>query len=428
MSIRPYFKLLHPDIAKSRLARPTPPPSPIKIGDRVVIVDAGQTFDGVVEREQRGSLTISLGAGPAPTPTPAPTPIPVPTPTPTPTPAPGPTPTPAPPPPVPAGAWTVPKLCAAYSWPASLAGGGVIGIVELGGGWLPSDMWMYFDGLGQPVPSITDVSVDSTVNDPGKSDADYEVACDIQIAAAAYYVATGKPATVRVYWSQDITTALQAAAEDGCDVLSISWGADEAEWGAAAGNALEAAATTATAGGMVVFAAAGDNDSSDGGSGAANVDLPASAPHVVGCGGTTKTANSEVVWNNNPGQATGEGTGGGYSTLFTPMPPWQAGAPHGPGRQVPDVAGCADPNTGIQVIVRGASTVIGGTSVVAPLYAGLFASFGKKLGFVTPKLYLNPLDFVEITVGNNGQYSAGPFPNCCCGLGVPIGTKLAALL
>ena len=42
---------------------------------------------------------------------------------------------------------------------------------------------------------------------------------------------------------------------------------------------------------------------------------------------------------------------------------------------------------------------MGGTSAVAPLYAGLFALFGTKLGFVTPKLWLNHLCFNDITCG-----------------------------
>ena len=137
---------------------------------------------------------------------------------------------------------------------------------------------------------------------------------------------------------------------------------------------------------MVVFAASGDNDSSDGGPGRANVDLPASAPHVIGCGGTRATKKKiatppqigeEDVWNNDPGKTTGEGTGGGYSTLF-PMPSWQAGAPHGPGRMVPDVAADADPDTGYEIILYEKPIVVGGTSAVAPLYAGLFASFGTN--------------------------------------------------
>ena len=328
------------------------------------------------------------------------------------------------------GPWNVPDLCHAYSWPTGLAGGGVIAIVELGGGWVQSDMDQFFHGINQPVPNITDVSVDGTQNtpDPGPNSADGEVALDIEVAAAAYYVATGKPATIRMYWAQDIASAVRAATADGCDVCSISWGADEANWGAQAGQDMEQAATDATAAGMVVFAASGDNDSADGGPGRANVDLPASAPHVIGCGGTSKTRTHETVWNNNPGNADGEGTGGGFSTIFKPMPPWQAGAPHGPGRMVPDIAANADPNTGYNIVLHGVQTPIGGTSAVAPLYAGLFASFGTKLGFVTPELWLNHLCFNDITQGDNGTFRARIGPDACTGLGSPIGTKLAQLL
>jgi subtilase family serine protease len=190
---------------------------------------------------------------------------------------------------------------------------------------------------------------------------------------------------------------------------------------------MELAATQATQAGMVVFAASGDNDSSDGGPTRANVDLPASCPHVIGCGGTSKTAASETVWNNNPGNADGEGTGGGFSTMF-PMPSWQAGAPHGPGRMVPDVAANADPTTGYEIFLHGASTVVGGTSAVAPLYAGLFAAFGTKLGFLTPELWMNHLCFNDITVGNNGAFRARIGPDPCTGIGSPIGQKLAQLM
>jgi len=326
--------------------------------------------------------------------------------------------------------WTVPNLCKAYSWPQGLGGGGVIGTVELGGGWVQSDMQTFFSGIGQPVPQITDVSVDGTKNtpDPDPNGPDGEVALDIQVSGSAYYAATGKPATIRVYWAQDIAPAVQAAAADGCDVCSISWGSDEAQWGATAGNQMEQAATNATAAGMIVFAASGDNDSSDGGPDAANVDLPASCPHVVGCGGTSKTSTSEVVWNNDPGKSSGEGTGGGYSSLFKPTPSWQIGAPKGSGRMVPDVSANADPSTGYEIVLHGEKIVIGGTSAVAPLYAGLFASFGRKLGFVTPALYLNQTCFNDITSGNNGAYKAGPGPDPCTGIGSPIGDKLAALL
>jgi hypothetical protein len=339
--------------------------------------------------------------------------------------------------------WEVPDLCRAYQWPTDLVGGGVIALVELDGGWVQADMDAYFHSINQPPPQVIDVSVDGTKNAPNlhlgdPRDPDYEVAMDIQVAAAAYYVATGKPAQVRVYWAANqpggTAAAVRAAMADGCDVCSISWGADEAIWeswkdqlGVDYIEQMETAATAATAAGVVVFASSGDNDSSDGGPTPANVDVPSSCPHVIGCGGTTKTAEDETVWNNNPGETDGSGTGGGYSQYF-PMQPFQAGAPSGPGRMVPDVAANADPDTGYKLWVHGESMTGGGTSTVAPLYAGLVAAFGTKLGFISPKLWANHLCFNDISKGDNGFYRARIGPDPCTGLGSPIGTKLATLL
>jgi kumamolisin len=150
--------------------------------------------------------------------------------------------------------------------------------------------------------------------------------------------------------------------------------------------------------------------------------------------GTERAVVEETVWNDNPGNADGEGTGGGYSTVF-PAQSWQIGVPAPPagsglGRMVPDVAADADPNTGYDIVLYGQSQVVGGTSAVAPFYAGLLAAIagGKSRGFITPALYKNPADFTDITSGNNGYYSAGPGPNPCTGLGSPLGSKLAATI
>jgi subtilase family serine protease len=336
------------------------------------------------------------------------------------------------------------NLCAAYAWPSNLLGGGVIAIIELGGGWIQSDIDAYFQSVELPSPQIKDISVGTAHNDPNQHlndphDPDVEVALDIEVAAAAYSIATGDPANIRVYWADGsdwgaMATAIAAAAADGCDVCSISWGSDEANWQAASRVAgvdyvgrLSVAADAANKAGMTIFAASGDNDASDGGPDPANVDLPSSSPSIVGCGGTTKMRQQETVWNNDPGNPDGEGTGGGYSRLFAPMPLWQAGAPHGPGRMVPDVSANADMKTGYQIIVHGQPIVAGGTSAVAPLYAGLFASFGRKLGFVTPKLWLNHTCFNDIVDGDNGFYRARIGPDPCTGIGSPIANKLSTL-
>jgi kumamolisin len=356
-----------------------------------------------------------------------------------------------------AASWTVPELCRAYSWPSNLTGGGVIAIVELGGGWVQSDMDLFFNSIGQPAPQIVDVSVDGTQNNPnqpvpvGQSDPDVEVALDIQVAATSYFVATNKVANIRVYWASGsdpsaIGAAIRAATRDGCDVCSISWGSDEALWQAYGrlenrdfAAELEDAAQAATQAGMIVIAASGDNDSSDGGPTPANVDLPSSCPHIVGCGGTSKTIDTEVVWNDDPGQTDGQGTGGGYSVIFPPQA-FQIGAPSPQaargtpfsndvnlGRMVPDIAANADPRTGYSMVVHGLPITMGGTSAVAPLYAGLFASFGKKLGFITPKLWQHRECFNDIELGENGEYHALKGPDPCTGLGSPVGTKLATL-
>lgn len=343
------------------------------------------------------------------------------------------------------GAWSVPIICDAYKFPpvGNAPGGGTIAIIELGGGWVHFDMKKFFNQNGMPIPDLTDISVDGVTNNTHQSptdDADFEVALDIQIAGTAYFHATGKKANIHIYWGQDIAQCIRRAAADGCSVCSISWGADEAEWGHAALADLEAAAGEATAAGMVIFAAAGDNDSSDGGATPANVDAPGSCPHVISCGGTRKTVDTETVWNNNPGQTDGSGTGGGYSSAF-PVQSWQVGAPPAPsrlpgdkdpgtGRMVPDLAANADPDTGYDIVVYAQWAVVGGTSAVAPLYAGLFAAISAKgLGFISPKLWdvANRGCFTDITQGNNGDYDAVVGPDPCTGLGAPVGVKLMEL-
>ena len=325
--------------------------------------------------------------------------------------------------------YRVADLCRAYNFPTGLAGGGAIGILELGGGYTQADLDLFsqLNELPQIIP--TDISVNGGKNSPGQ-DADGEVLLDIQVAAAVYYYCTGQLPTIKMFFAANndasFADVMKAAVDDDCDVLSISWGADEQRWGQETAEQTEAAAQTATESGCVVFAAAGDNSSSDGDAGA-NVDLPSACPHVIGCGGTKKTPFKEVVWGD--GTPNGNGTGGGYSIYFPPQD-WQVGAPPSPGqpgRMVPDVAADADPNTGYLVVVNGHEMQIGGTSAVAPLYAGLFAAFGRKLGWVTPTLWQHPDAFVDITEGSNGSFSAVRGPDPCTGLGVPNGMALASL-
>jgi kumamolisin len=78
--------------------------------------------------------------------------------------------------------------------------------------------------------------------------------------------------------------------------------------------------------------------------------------------------------------------------------------------------------------------VIGGTSAVAPLWAGLVAvanqQLGTQVGFIQPAIYAAKAAaaFNDITQGNNGAFSASPGWDACSGLGSPIAGKLIPLL
>jgi kumamolisin len=340
-----------------------------------------------------------------------------------------------------------------YKFPAGTDGTGqTIAIIELGGGYTASDLDSYFSGLGLPTPSVTAVGVDSGSNSPGQQ-ADGEVELDIEVAGA---VAPG--AAQVVYFApntdQGFTDAISQAvhATPTPVVISISWGQSEDTWSPQSRTAMDAAIADAAVLGTTVCVAAGDNGSSDDPSSQAGVhcDYPASSPHALACGGTklvgdvsTYTITSEVVWNE---LASNEGaSGGGVSDVFTSLPPWQetagvaeATSVANPGRGVPDVAGNADPVTGYLVVVDGKQQPIGGTSAVAPLWAGLIARLaettGKKFGLLQPLIYADVTPgtaapgFNDIVSGNNGAYQAQPGWDACTGLGSPNGEALLTLL
>ncbi len=336
--------------------------------------------------------------------------------------------------------YTPPQIAELYNFPTGLNGGGeTVGLIELGGGFNAADLTAYFKGLALPEPKILAVSVDGAANAPG-GDADGEVMLDIEVAGA---VAPG--AKIAVYFApntdQGFLNAITAAIHDTVNqpsILSISWGGPEDSWTDQARAAMNAAFEDAASLGITITVAAGDSGADDGvGDGALHVDFPASSPWVLACGGTRvmTSGNSlvEVAWNElDSGNG---GTGGGVSACF-PLPDYQAKAKvpaqlqtRAMGRGVPDVSGDADPVSGYIVRVDGKQQVIGGTSAVAPLWAGLFALVNQKLGvpvgFANPKLYtFAETTFRDITLGTNGAYTAGPGWDACTGLGSPNGAAL----
>lgn len=347
--------------------------------------------------------------------------------------------------------YTPDAIAKLYNFPTKGIGKGqTVAIVELGGGFTNSDLTTYFGNLKiSPVPNVTSVSVDGGVNQPSgdPSSADGEVLLDIEVVGA---VAPG--ANIVVYFApntdQGFLDAITTAVHDQLrkpSVISISWGGPESSWTAQSLTAYDQAFQDAAALGVTVCVASGDDGSNDGvGDGAAHVDFPSASPHVLACGGTRLESSggviqNEVTWNEGPGNGS---TGGGVSETF-PLPAYQNSAkvpvsvnPGGfKGRGVPDVAGDADPATGYQVYVDGQQSIIGGTSAVAPLWAGLIAlineQLGKPVGYVNPALYAKAGSgklFHDIISGNNGAYSAGPGWDACTGLGSPDGQAILTAL
>ncbi|MDQ2797488.1 MAG: S53 family peptidase, partial [Actinomycetota bacterium] len=339
------------------------------------------------------------------------------------------------------------QLAKAYGLPDADGTGQSLAIVELGGGFAQSDLDRYFGALNLTPPTVTAVGVDGGTNQAGNdpNGADGEVLLDIEVAGAI-----APAASIAVYFAPNtdagfldaITGAAHATPTP--TALSISWGQSEDQWTAQARSAMDAACADAALLGVTVTAAAGDTGSTDNQPASApHRDFPASSPHVLACGGTSLhlaadgTVASETVWNDG-----GEGgsTGGGVSDAFA-VPSWQraAGIPARSGagtsgRGVPDVAAVADPATGYRVLVDGSETVIGGTSAVAPLWAGLICRLaqliGKPLGLLQPALYAGAQPGAaasglrDITAGSNGAYHAVAGWDACTGLGVPDGAAL----
>ena len=340
------------------------------------------------------------------------------------------------------------QIASLYDFPSGTGQGECVAIIELGGGERTADLGTYFSALGiRAAPKVTVVSVDHGKNHPtgDPNGPDGEVMLDIEVVGA---IAPG--AHIAVYFAPNtdagfldaITTAVHDTSNRP-SVISISWGGPESSWTQQSLTAFDSAFQAAAAMGITVCVASGDNGSSDGvNDGANHVDFPASSPYALACGGTSlqasgTTITGEFVWNDG---AQGGASGGGVSSVF-PLPAWQDGlhvTPTSGGNQpltmrgVPDVSADADPETGYDVRIDGTDTVIGGTSAVAPLWAGLIARINaakrSSVGFINPLLYAAPSALKDITSGNNGNFAAGSRWDACTGLGSPDGAKIATLL
>ena len=336
------------------------------------------------------------------------------------------------------------------------------------------------NGLGgAPNPSLgtfTQVAPDGltpfVVGDPDMTGWAEEISLDVLWAHA---IAPGANIVLDLAKSDqdpDIVSAVQYAVDHNLgDVISQSFGENEACIDPALTAAYHSTYAAATMKGMTIFASSGDNGAAqptcDGSALVQAVSSPASDPLVTSVGGTELhaaryclaiappcsttpapgTYEGELAWNE---AATGFGaSGGGFSTVWS-EPSYQQGTIHG-GKQraVPDVSYSAAVHHGALTYLNipgipAGFYLFGGTSAGSPQWAAITAIAdeiaGHDLGFINTALYHigqapphYAAGFNDVTSGNNAigtiaGFNAGTGWDPVTGLGSPIANQLIPML
>jgi len=310
----------------------------------------------------------------------------------------------------------------------------------------PQDIGAFDKATGISGPAIQSIRLAGAPKKPG--DGQDEVSLDLEtiraIAPKAQIYDYEAPQSAN--WSDIFDRIVE---DHEARIVSISWGRCEPVAEPAVGDPDDVALASAEMSGLSIFVSSGDSgayDCIDEGNGLERdfevaADYPAVSPHVIAVGGTYLSLHQsgsylgEAAWQDPLGQS---GSGGGLSGVF-PRPAWQAGpgvdnsASNGE-RQVPDVAGPADPGSGMFVVSGGQGEVVGGTSAATPFWAGsmvlaqeLAAKNGiNGLGFLDPVLYAlaaaHQADgslFHDVTVGANLLYPATTGWDYATGWGSP---------
>jgi hypothetical protein len=253
------------------------------------------------------------------------------------------------------------------------------------------------DGAASPLPVVDD----------GWSS---EISLDVQVSHAIcqncrinLYEANSNSIT-------DLGAAVNTAVAMGANVVSNSYGARGSECDVPAYNHPNVA----------IVVSSGDSGY--------DVACPASMNTVISVGGTSLFLNgnggygSESVW---------RGTGSGCLQRNTAQS-WQTSASNwsstgcGNFHGMNDVAADADPSTGAAIYDSygyGGWVMIGGTSLSAPLIAGVYALAGSAASWSYPaqSIYQSPGSFHDVTSGSNGTCTYFLQCNAVSGYDLPTG-------
>jgi kumamolisin len=361
---------------------------------------------------------------------------------------------------------------AIYGLSGGLTGAGQeVAIFELDG-FVQTDIDLYTTHFGIPSLTVNYTSPDATPNLCGPFQADacngptlagtqgdeggnsdngmIEVALDIEMVEAMVPGATSLQIyTCNLQAGNYLTCYDQIATDNTCKVVSTSWGTAVEQQNPAYMTAEYSTDMQLAMQGQTLYAAAGDNGAYDcGGESQLCVDDPGAQPYVTSVGGTSLSGTvspvsvTETVWNNGYNQNAGAFIGGGggvanyvSGSTYFPIPSYQTGVSglaSNSYRNVPDVALNADPVSSPYSVCVGAScnncnmvtctTLIGGTSAAAPLWAGLTALANQQratyFGHADPLGQANTYFYIlgpgsaytsvfnDITSGSNGAFAA----------------------
>jgi subtilase family serine protease len=291
-----------------------------------------------------------------------------------------------------------------------------------------ADAFSYYMGLPPPNLMVIGTPTESNYSTDANAGWATETTLDVEwvhaIAPRAKIILVVTPTNeFSDLFAGDIT----ASEQPGVSAISNSWGGPEAGLDPSFQQAADAVFKAIGATGASLDYSSGDSGDDADELGFVDVNWPASSNYVTALGGISMALDQrgnirfQSPWGTNltqianptsegstpldppaNGGLLGGGGGGGVSDVY-PVPYFQRGL-GASRREVPDISWIADPYTGVEIIYTADSAgdlgieVIGGTSVAAPLFSGLWGiatqNAGHPLGQAAPYLYELPGDAI----------------------------------
>jgi subtilase family serine protease len=234
-----------------------------------------------------------------------------------------------------------------------------------------------------------------------------EIALDVEVAHATCQNCSILLVEADSNSYANLMTAVDRAYTSGANVISNSYGSNEFSGETTFDSHFNHP-------GVAITVSSGDN-----GYGA---EYPAASPYVTAVGGTSLYLNSDGSYNH---ETVWSGAGSGCSA-FESKPAFQTDSGCSR-RTVADVSAVADPNTGAAVYDtvrysgRSGWFKVGGTSLAAPLIAGIYALSGNTSGAANTLPYANTSALHDVLNGNNGSCGGSYLCTAMSGFDGPTG-------